>query len=125
MFKGALPHAAVLAGADGDDVWLWPLSRLVLEAAPAAGVGAEALLFWSELADWSAARDEPVRLAGDGRGGGDRPGPVGGVGGRRGDTLRPFGAGGTLPLHPKPGPSGPNPARQAQGASSGPRMGWA
>lgn len=62
MFKGVLPHAAVLAGADGDAVWLWPLSRLVLEAAPEAGVGAEALGFWGELGDWQAARESPTRL---------------------------------------------------------------
>ncbi len=62
MFKGVLPHAAVAAGAAAETAWRLPLSRLVLEVAPGAGVGAEALAFWGELADWQQARASPVRL---------------------------------------------------------------
>jgi hypothetical protein len=64
MLKGALPHAAVLDGAGAEAVWLWPLSRVVLEAAPLAGAGAEALAFWGELTDWEGARRSPERLRG-------------------------------------------------------------
>ena len=62
MLQGSLPHAAIVAGADPREVWSWPLSRLVLEAARVAGVGERVLGRRGGLTPWATVRTQAERL---------------------------------------------------------------
>lgn len=60
--KGLLPQAAIVCGAPADDIWRWPLSRLLLDSPLPQSLARKAIAFYFALDPWLETKADPARV---------------------------------------------------------------